>query len=297
MKLSHVLAFCCTLFLSTVSASLAQAANPFGIAFKYETNVPLYGKPTGLVIAGRCNRYEPEFAAVRAKGGEVLAYLNAASRPDQRVCALDQTFYMNNYGAVPLWPFPSYGQRSIFANTHMTDMRPGSAWILHVVSYIEKLMRENKVDGVFLDVVGARPWGISNWTSWSLAEKNAWTDGCIDLVRRLDAKRRAINPNFLIVNNNIWTRASGDTRGNAGEKYVDGVMIEHPAGVTKYHSEYLKRPFSNLGHKRNLIMARNATEARAWAVVPNVTHVSPQSNAEYANPTVPVVGFKALNDR
>ena len=70
-----------------------------------------------MLIAGRCNRYEPEFAAARAKGAEVLAYLNPASRPDQRVCALDQAFYMNNYGAVPLWPYPSYGQRSIWPNT------------------------------------------------------------------------------------------------------------------------------------------------------------------------------------
>ena len=40
---------------------------------------------------------------------------------------------MNNYGAVPLWPYPSYGQRSIWADTNMTDMRPGSKWILCVV--------------------------------------------------------------------------------------------------------------------------------------------------------------------
>jgi hypothetical protein len=296
MKFSKVLALCCPLLLSTVAGS-ANAANPFGVSFARETNVSLYGKPTGLLVTGRCNRYEPEFATARARGAEVLAYLNAASRPDHRVCSLDQGFYMNNYGAVPLWPYPSYGQRSIWANTKMTDMRPGSRWILHVVSYVEKLMRERKVDGVFLDVVGGRPWNQSNWTNWSQAEKNAWTDGSVDLVRRLDAKRRAINPNFIIVNNNIWAITGGSTRGLAGEKYVDGVSIEHPAGVSAYHLAYARKPFSNLGHRRVLIIARNSTEARQWANVSAVTHVSPQTSAQYGNPTAPVTSFKRLTDR
>lgn len=297
MKLSQVFAFCGSLLLSTVAATASQAANPAGIAFAKETNVSLYGKSTGLLITGRCNRYEPEFAAARARGAEVIAYLNAASRPDQHVCSLDKQFYMNNYGAVPLWPFPSYGQRSIFANTRMTDVRVGSKWINHVVSYVEGLMRERKVDGVFLDVLGARPWGISNWTNWSKSEKDAWTKGVVDLVRRLDAKRRAINPNFIIVNNNIWARSDGSTLGLAAEKYVDGIAIEHPNGVNKYHSAYVAKSFSNLGHRRVLIIGRDSSDARAWAGVKGVTHVSSQATSHYSYPTVPPVSFKALSDR
>src|ERR1043165_9556945 len=108
MKFSKVFAFACPLLLSLAATSANAATNPAGIAFSKETNVSLYGKPTGLLIAGRCNRYEPEFAAARSKGAEVLAYLNPASRPDAHVCSLDKGFYMNNYGAVPLWPYPSY---------------------------------------------------------------------------------------------------------------------------------------------------------------------------------------------
>lgn len=291
MKVRPLL-FLCLSALSTVFAGSVQAANPGGLAFKYTTNVPLYGKPTGLMIAGRCNRYSPVFATMRSKGGEVLAYINPSSRPDNYVCALDNTYYKN--GNVPLWPWPSYGQRSIWPGTKMTDMRPGSAWMLYVVGYIEKLMRERKVDGVFLDTTGARPWGISNWKYWPQAEKDKWTDGCIDLVRRLDAKRRAINPNFIIINNNIWDR--GDSRGLPGEKYVDGVSIEHPTlWLTKYHRNYVGHRFGNLGHRRVLIIARSAAEARAWAGVPGVTHVSNQMT--YAYPTVPPVGFRLLNDR
>lgn len=296
MKFSKLFAFVCPLLLSTVAAVPANAANPLGVSFAKETNVSLYGKPTGMLITGRCNRYEAEFATARARGAEVLAYLNPASRPDQHVCNLDKGFYMNNYGAVPLWPYPSYGQRSIWANTKMTDMRPGSKWILHMVSYVEKLMRERKVDGVFLDVIGGRPYNQSNWTAWSETEKNLWTDGSVDLVRRLDAKRRAINPNFLIINNNVWQRTGGNTRGFAAHKYVDGVGIEHHP-VNTFHVNYIKNAFSNLGHRRVLIIAKDKTNAVAWSKVPQATHVAGQAASQYGYPLVPYISFKALSDR
>lgn len=280
--------------LLTVFAGAAQAANPLGLAYSSTTNVSLYAKPTGVLVTGRCNRYSSAFASARSKGAEVVAYLNAFERPDHRICDLDQAFYMNNYGAVPLWPYPSYGQRYAWPGHNLTDMRPGSKWILHVVAYIEKLMRERKVDGVWLDGIGARPWGHTEWTTWSTTEKNLWTDGSIDLVRRLDAKRRAINPNFILISNNTWDR--GDSRGYAGEKYVDGIALEHPTLYLRpYHKAQVGHKFSNLGHRRVLVIARSASEARAWAAVPGVTHVSSQLTYKY--PTVPPVSFRALNDR
>lgn len=297
MKFSHAFAFSCSLILSTAAATTANAANPAGVAFKYSTNVSLYGKPTGLMITGRCNRYEAPFMTMRTKGGEVLAYLNPASRPDAHVCNLDKAFYMNNYGAVPLWPWPSYGQRQIYANSRMADVRVGSSWSNYVVNYVAKLMTERKVDGVFLDVVGARPWGISNWSTWSTTEKNAWTSGMVDIVRRIDAKRRALNPDFLLLNNNVWDRGDGSTIGFAAEKYVDGVILEHPPGVTAYHKKYVGKTFSNLGHRRVMIIARTTTEAKAWAGVYGVTHVSNQATSHYSYPTVPPISFKALYDR
>ena len=270
-------------------------ANPAGIAYSTLKNIALYGQATGLLITGRCNRYDSGFATARAKGAEVLAYLNAVERPDQQVCSLDEDFYMGDYGSVPLWPYPTYGQRVIWANHHVTDLRPGSQWILWVVAYVENLMREGKVDGVFLDVLGARPWGITaSWESWPLAEQNEWTDGCVDLVRRLDASRRAINPNFILINNNVWDR--GDTRGLPGEQYVDGVVIEHPElGLQPWHKKYAQKPFSNLGHRRLLVIGRTTDDARLWSGVPGVSHVSDQMY--YGHPTVPPVSFNALDDR
>lgn len=282
--------------LSTVCVGVAQAANPLGLAYSQTTNVSLYAKPTAVLITGRCNRYNSAFAAARSKGAEVLAYINPVARPDNYVCSLDQGFFMNSLGAVPLWPYPSYGQRYSWPGTKLTDIRKGSKWSNWVVSYVEKLMRERKVDGVFLDSLGGRPWGQSEWKSWSTTEKNAWTDGAVDLVRRLDAKRRAINPNFLIVNNNVWDRGDGTTRGYAGEKYVDGISVEHPTlWLRPYHRNQVARTFGNLGQRRVLVIARDAAEARAWAGVKGVTHVSSQMTYKY--PTVPPVGFKALYDR
>lgn len=274
----------------------AQAANPLGIAFKYVTNVPQYGKPTGMLITGRCNRYDPAFAAARQKGAEVLAYINPIARPDHFVCAQDTQFYMNDIGQVPLWPYPTYGQRSPWPNTRMTDIRAGSEWSNHVVAFVERLMRENKVDGVFLDVVGVRPWSsLAEWNSWPQSEKNAFAAGNVDLVRRLDARRRAINPDFIIVANNVWEY--GTMKALEGERYIDGVALEHPKPLNPWHVNYAARPFSNLGHRRVLVIANTRADAQAWARVRGVTHVSDQTAAQYKHPNPPAVSFQALTDR
>lgn len=294
-KHALVAASALSLLLLTAVGS-AYAANPLGLAFKNVTNVPLYGKPTGMLIAGRCNRYDPAFATARQRGAEVLAYINPVARPDHHVCALDTRFYMNDLGRVPLWPYPTYGQRSPWANTRMTDMRAGSAWIRYVVTFVEGLMREGRVDGVFLDTVGVRPWAsLAEWNSWPQWEKNAYAAGNVDLVRRLDARRRAINPNFIIVSNNVWE--NGTTRALEGERYVDGVAIEHPRPLSPWHVRYAARPFGNLGHRRVLVIANTRADAQAWARVPGVTHVSDQTSAQYRNPNPPAVAFQALRDR
>jgi hypothetical protein len=296
-RTSARVACCAFVSFAAFAGGAHAAANPMGLAYKTTTNVSLYEKPTGLIIAGRCNRYDPAFAKVRSKGGEVLAYLHVTARPDRAACALDTSFYMGDVGNVPLWPYPTYGQRSIYANTRLPDIRAGSKWILFVVSYIEKLMRENKVDGVFLDAVGARPYAtIAEWNSWSTTEKNAYTAGLVDLVRRLDAKRRAIRPNFIIVNNGKWDRRDGDKVGLTGERYVDGVMMEQPPGLTAFHKNYINRPFRNVGHRRTIVLTNTRSEAVAWSKVPGVTHVGSQGGT-FAYPPTPVVSFKALNDR
>lgn len=289
-------AFSCLFTFS--AANLAQAAaNPAGLAYRLTTNVPLYGKPTGMLVTGRCNRYDTAFAAARAKGAEVLAYLAPTQRPDQWVCALDTKFYMNDIGRVPLWPYPSYGQRVSWPNTHMTDMRPGSAWVLAIVKYVEGLMIENKVDGVFLDTVNVRPWNkLAEWGSWPQWEKDRWAAGNVDLVKRLDASRKRLRPSFIIINNGIWD-SKYTTAGLAGERYVDGVVLEQPAYLSPWHVKYAAKPFGSSGHRRVLVIANTKAEAQGWAKVTGVTHVSAQSDSQLAYPPPPPVAFIPLNDR
>lgn len=300
MKFRFIASLCASLALAAV-AGVAQAGNSAGLAYRDTTNVSLYGKATGLIIAGRCNRLNSVFQTVRQNGGEVLVYITPAAVPDNFVCSLDQQTFMGDYGAVPLWPYPTYGQRIMRPGNHMADLRAGSTWSNYLVSFIEKLMRERKFDGVFIDTCGGRPWSsYSNWTNWPTWERDAWTKGCVDLVRRIDAKRRALNPGFIVINNNVWDRTDKSTIGYAAHQYIDGVSLEHPANpsVATYHRNYAAKTFGNLGHRRVFVIARSLDDARAWATQKGVTHVSSQPNeSSYAYPTKPPVGFKALYDR
>ncbi|HSC07030.1 MAG TPA: hypothetical protein VLD59_09415, partial [Steroidobacteraceae bacterium] len=207
--------------LSAFSANTYKV-NPFGVSYNSTVNVSQYANPGGILIPSDCNREDPAFATARANGAEILAYLNPVSVPDSSHCKLSDEFYMGDVRDVPLWPYPSVGRRINYTGTHIGDLRKNSAWSNYVVNYVAMLMREDKVDGVFLDTLGARLWtSLTNWDSWPQWEKDAYTDGAVDLVRRIYAKRNEINPRFIILNNSVWDR--GDSRGLAGERYVDGV--------------------------------------------------------------------------
>lgn len=284
--------------------------NPGGLAYVNNTNAATYGASSTMIITGRCNRYDPTFQAARAKGCELLAYLDFMERPDAPICALDETFYMGNSATVPLWPFltngfnsppnlPAGQNRVNSAGNHMTDITVGSTWVTFGVNYVIALMKEGLVDGVFLDVIGARLFSSgatgANWGlfpgagDWLAAEMLAWTNGCVDIVRQLDAARRAINPGFLIVNNNLWT---GDTAaaGLAGEPFVDGVCLEHHPYSSTANVNYAgKTTFATLGHRRMLALCTNnatengvtipvSAEVAAWAQAQGVTNVFNQQS-------------------
>jgi hypothetical protein len=279
-------------------AANALPTNPLGLAYSSTTGVSSYGRSTGMVVTGPCNRYAPEFAAARANGAEILTYLNFVERPDTSACALSDAFFGGPPGSTPLWPYPTPGRRVNWPGTHLLDIRTGEAWADHAVAYIENLMREDRVDGVFLDVVGIRLWSsLAAWESWPQGEKDAWAAGNVDFVRRLDASRRAINPRFIIVNNNKWDTGGGVCPDEPcpGEQHVDGISLElhDPAGP--YHQRVAGKPYSNLGHRRVIAIARTTAEARQWATVQGVTHVSDQTN--YSSPTPPPIGFTRLTDR
>lgn len=285
--------------LGISTAALASQANPGGIA--YDSNisrVSLYDHPTGLLVAALCNSDAPQFQIARASGTEVLQYLPALEVPDgtaSQLCPAERNWYQGDPRTVALWPYPSYGARVSGPGHHLADVRAGSAWANSIVVYVSQLMRANKVDGIFLDGVGARFWNVGYWNTWSKSEQDAYTQGAIDLVRRLDAARRAINPRFIIMTNNMWDR--GDALGFQGEAYVDGVCIEHHPATDPWSVNYANHAFSNLGHRRVLAIGRSTEDARAWAQVPGVTHVSDQSSSQYGQPNPPLVPFHVLTDR
>ena len=259
-------------------ASAAQAAEPLGLFYDNSfVNMEAYQRPGAMLITGNCNPQAPQFAAARAGGAEVLRYLNPIDVYDHMPCKLTADFFEG--GNAPLWPAVQGRQRINYKKTHLADIRANSPWSDHVVAYVEQLMREGSVDGVFLDVVGARLWGdLAQWKQWSPAERDAWTLGCVDLVRRIDERRRAMNPKFLVVTNNLWDR--GDTLGLEGERHVDGIMLEHPR-IDRAHEEYAQRAYGDLGHRRLLVIARTEEDAEVWDKLPGVTHVSHQQKYDH----------------
>lgn len=317
--------------LSGLAAQQAAAApNPLGFFYENSDAEPSdtfddayrfvgdYKHPTAMLVTGRCNRYDPHFTEARARGAEVLAYLNPVEVTNSSPCPVDNDFYRAE-GEPARWLDPGGNVRSEFPNAEMLDIRVNSAWIDRVVAYVEDLMVNNQVDGVFLDVVGARLWSdLANWgndptkplPTWTQAERDAWTAGNVDLVRRLFELRNQINPRFIIVNNNTWTGPL-TTAAAEGEKYVDGVCLEHHA-VTESMGPYAGRPFgrgpAGTGverHRRVLIIANDDSIAADWAQVTGVTHIASQHGRDdehplegYGSPSRPsIIPLSPLFDR
>lgn len=255
--------------------------NPMGLSYTSVANLSQYYFPGALIITGPDNRYDPAFQAARKAGAEVLAYLDFIERPDSSLGPISNGFYMGNPAVVPLWPLysPNTIQRVNFANNHMTDITPGSAWIVSSLAYSANLMREGLVDGIFMDVTGDRLYSaLADWADWSTAEQNDWTDFNVSLVSNLDALRRAINPGFIIINNNVWN-GRGDGRGTPAEQYVDGICLEHHPSTSLANTAYAQHAYSNLGHRRMVSIATTtAGEVTAWASVQGITHVSNQAH-------------------
>ena len=282
-------------FWTTASCSNSYPTNPLGLQYDPSnfTNDSSYYAQTGMLIADTCNAGDSHFQSARTAGAEVLEYINPVDILDTPPCAEKVKFY--RWSA--LWPYPTSapGTRVNYSGSHIGDITVHSAWADAVVDYVENLMISGTVDGVFVDVLGERLWStLADWTSWSTDEQNAFTDGAVDLVRRLDAARRAINPRFIIVNNNVWYDGV-NTRGSPGDWYVDGVCLEHPVVTSSFKQAYAGRSFTNLGHRRMLVIASSSSDVSTWTGIQGVTHISDQQS--YSNPDPHPVPFYALSDR
>lgn len=269
--------------------------SPFAIVYGNLNNVPKYAKPGALLIAGTDDDTTANVQGMqdaRKGGAEIFQYIVPNDWPTKGYGDKFREKYFGGFpGGPAYWPFAN---RSKWPNTRMADMRPGSAWIKYTVDFIEReIIRPGKADGVFLDTVGARTWAKgANWESWPIAEKDAYMLGNIDLVRRLDERCRAIGrPDFLRVSNSLWWRADKESEAAEGEKFVHGVCLEHHVSTSKFHRNYAARKFMG-ENRRMLVIANSQDEARAWANVPGVTHVSGQTSKQYTNPLEPPFAFR-----
>ena len=280
-----------TILLTITSAfgSNTYLTNPLALQYSgtdYTNLTTYYYNPTALIVTSGCNAGASQFQDARAKGAQVLEYIDPVELPSWN-CTQANAFYSGASGE--LWS-PS----RMNGTEPLLDITAGSAWSTQVVNYVTTLMNSGTVDGVFVDVVGARLW-TSVWGDMSTTEENNWTLGAIDLVRRLDAARRQNNPKFIIVNNNTWDR--GDAVGFVGEWYVDGICLEHHPATQTTVTPYAARDYASLGHRRMVSIATSTSDAVAWAQIQGITHVSDQyPSSEYQTPNAPPVAFNVLND-
>jgi len=263
--------------------------NPLGIAYDSTVDGFLsFAKPTAVIVVN-ANADAPEVQDARRAGARVYRYRRPISILNT-VGPLDVEWYMGDPSKVPLWG----NGRTNNTYSKMTDLRVGSVWVDYMIDSLERLILSDRFDGVFLDVLGCRPWG-TNWTEWPEAERAEWTAGALDFARRAHELRMALNPFFDIVHNNIW-QPDAKTPSIGGEQYANGVCIEHKFatsnGGPSFHAKYVGRQFAAGVTTRNLIIANSPADAANWAKVPGATHICAQ--AQYAKVEPSLVGYQDL---
>lgn len=273
-----------TLALGASLAALAvpalanAAANPLTLDYSNSTDIGAYARPTGAVIVGR-NFFNPGVVdRIQNGGGEVYQYINPVEGYWTNQTATGEQAALYGGGQTN----PAYLMKPAVYNypdVPMTDMRPGSPWILHAVDHLKQWFPTTHAKGLFLDEVGERLY-TSAWDSLNASQQAAWSAGNRDLVHRL---RAALGPNVIIVANNIW---------ETGNPELNGIMVEHhPFSENARWASMLQRS-DWFKPTRNMVIGTSTSEALSWAGRPGVTHVSAQS--DYDGPAPPIVGFSAL---
>lgn len=277
--------------------SNSRSCNPFGIAYKSLANiVSLFGHPGGMVAVGEnfWTANDPTIAQLRKLGCKVLAYFDVIQVPDDLTKV---TAYKQLYAKAALWQYPTLGVRVSYAGDHLSDIRAGSPWSQAAIQIMSDLIKSNIVDGALLDEVGGQLWSpLVAWDSWPQAEKDTWTIGNVDFISKVDAIRRDLNPDFILVNNNIWQRQDGSTLPALGAKHVNGSMIEHhkpdPKSAT---GVYAGQQFCGFGQRVVIPVATSTANAVAWSDIEGTTYACDQLGNEYGQVKTPCLPFTRLD--
>lgn len=263
--------------LATPSLASA-AANPLSFDYSNSSAILDYAHPTGAVVVGRNFTDTATIDRVQAGGGEVYMYVNVVDGFWDGMTATGEQAAL--YGGST--NDPSYlwqPRRYNWPGTPMLDLRPGSPWVLHAVDHLARWFPTTHAKGIFLDVVGDRLWSGA-WDQMSASERSAWAAGNADFVHRL---RAALGPNVILVANNFW---------NNGNPDLNGITLEHHpfSEVTSLGRQVGRSDWAK--PVRNMVIATSVSDARQWAGVPGVTHISAQST--YDGPAAPIMPFSQL---
>lgn len=200
-----------------------------------------YGRPGGLVVAGRDNYGDPAFQQVSAAGGSVLLYLdpvidNAYGR--YHALMLEES---TCGPAVGRWPgLPRASQWG-----HVTDFRPGATVQQKLRCVLETMVAENPhMAGWFVDDVGSRSWFPGHdWTQWDLATQQAWRAGAIELTQTF--REVADKHGLIFMVNGTWSAGDLGSDGGGfpdpdrhGNALADGGFVELHDGRSSYFSRY-----------------------------------------------------------
>ena len=275
---ARALALAATATLLAAPAMAQAAANPLTFDYSNSTAISAYARPTGAVVVGR-NFLNPALVdQIQAGGGEVYQYVDVIDGWFTNWSATGQQAAL--YGGAqqnPAWLWSP--RRSNWPDTYMTDMRPGSPWVLHAVEQIAGWFPTTHAKGIFLDVVGERLW-TGSWDAMSASEKAAWAAGNRDFIHRL---RAALGPGVILVGNNSWPSGNPD---------LNGITIEHhPFSEASHWASQLGRS-DWATPVRNMVITYTSGDAQSWARIPGVTHVAAQG--DYGPPVKPVLPFSPL---
>lgn len=274
--------------------------NPFGFAYASLEGVEAFSKPGRIVVTGRGNRFDPGFQSARKKGVEVWSYWMLLEAPDDLSNPQDAwQFKLADGSHPPLWPYKDKNgnPRSNWPGTHLLDIRPGSAWMKHIIPKTAELIERHMHDGLMLDGLGARPWSkLADWPSWPVDEQTLYANCCVNLAREIADEVAKHTPRLKIAHNGIWwldkSHPAASTVPN-GDKYCNGCMLENPAGNLPgdFHKAYAGRTFGLLPRRVPVVDSTDA-DTIAWSKVPGVTHVCSVEKAKgerYDKVTPPVI--------
>lgn len=289
--------------------------NPFGFAYSSLDGVEAFAKPGGIIVTGRGNRYHETFQTARKKGAEVWMYSDPLEVPDNLSNPQDAEYWLLPDGSrPPLWPYKDKNgnPRRNWHNAKLLDIRPGSAWLKHIIPKHGEFIERHLFDGFMLDTMGARPWsrtrtvnGVvipgADWETWPTDEQSLWAACCVNIAREIADECAKHSPMMKLCHNNNWIlEKSHPAYATAlnGEKYCNGLVLENTVGnvPSEFHKALAGRTFG-LMPRRVCVVDTTDADAILWSKVPGVTHVCAVESAKgesYAKITPPVVPYDGV---